>query len=479
MRFSALGKWDKKAAVSHQETSGIRLGDFVQVKLLTRASVENPVLNQATVHLLAGWQTTTLAAAIPNANRELNHIKRKIAISFRLPICIEGTSAARWLTDLDTFTIIPTSASTAESDPIVVRQTATTRLVFKPLLVKNPHDAKASVKGTFVFQRKTPTAHWEDHNVVSLSKFKAGEWTKLELSSEELLIFLQHMAAFYRANARYGLPRDKIHFLKVDLAEARSGGLSKVNFKRLFDLSRRTGIDGFSQLLDWVTDLGNAEEFLSHLKRLEINTLQRLNGLIGLTSLKAALNEWKVNQRNSSEEFWQKLFADHSFILSQVFCLPTFILGGKMYVGGKAVNNTGGHLVDFLVANPVTKNCAIIEIKTPSTKLLGKKFRADVYSPSEDLTGTITQVLNYRLNLLTHYNSLTSNSGRSFEVFAPACLVIAGHATHEFTSDYQCQSFELVRNSLKDVVVVTFDELFAKTDALINALEGNRVSQSF
>jgi len=207
---------------------------------------------------------------------------------------------------------------------------------------------------------------------VSLSKFKAGEWTKLELSSEELLIFLQHMAAFYRANARYGLPRDKIHFLKVNSADVRSGGLSKLDFRRLFDLSQRTGIDAFSQLLEWVTDLGNAEEFLGHLKRLKINTLQRLNALIGLASLKAALNQWKINQGNSSEEFWQNLFADHSFILSQVFCLPTFVLGGKMYVGGKAVDNTGGHLADFLVANPVTKNSAIIEIKTPKQSCLAK-----------------------------------------------------------------------------------------------------------
>ncbi len=340
--------------------------------------------------------------------------------------------------------------------------------------MKNPHDAKASVKGTFVFQRKATKGDWEEQNRVSLSKFKAGEWTKLELSSEELLLFLQHMGAFYRANAKYGLPHDKIHFLKVNSADVRSGGLSKLDFRRLFDLSQRTGIDAFSQLLEWVTDLGNAEEFLGHLKRLKINTLQRLNGLIGLASLKAAVNQWKTNQHNSSEEFWQKLFAHHAFILSQVFCLPTFLLGGKMYVGGKAVDNTGGHLVDFIVANPVTKNCGIIEIKTPSTKLLGKKFRADVYSSSEDLTGGVTQVLNYRLSLVTHYDGLTSDSGRSFEVFAPACLIIAGNTKREFTSDYQRQSFELIRNALKDVMVVTFDELFAKTETLINALEGNR-----
>ncbi len=52
----------QKSRCSHQENSGFRPGDFVQIKLLTRASTENPVLNQATVHLLAGWQTPLFAA---------------------------------------------------------------------------------------------------------------------------------------------------------------------------------------------------------------------------------------------------------------------------------------------------------------------------------------------------------------------------------------------------------------------------------
>jgi hypothetical protein len=54
------------------------LGDFVQVKLLTRTSVENPVLNQATVgSLYLGWQTTAFAEAIPNAYAELIKSRRQ------------------------------------------------------------------------------------------------------------------------------------------------------------------------------------------------------------------------------------------------------------------------------------------------------------------------------------------------------------------------------------------------------------------
>jgi hypothetical protein len=367
--------------------------------------------------------------------------------------------------NLDSFTIIPTSASTAESDPIILRETSTTRLVFKPLLVKNPHDEKASVKGCFVFQHKPTNDDWKDHDSVSLARLRGDEWIKLDLTSEELLGLLQNLGAFYRANAKYGLPREKSRFIKVSSAD-------KLDFDRLFQMSRRTGIDAVAQLLEWLTESGNAVEVLENLKRLKINTLQRLNGLIGLTTLKAALADWEENKSNSSEEFWQNLFHEHAFILSQVFCLPTFILKEKAYVGGKSVNNRGGHLVDFLIANRITKNCALIEIKTPVTKLLGREYRAGVYSLSEELSGSITQVLNYRLSLLTHYNSLSVDTNSAFEIFAPPCFVIAGNANDEFSSDEQTQSLELIRSDLKNVSIVTFDELFAKTQALIDALEG-------
>jgi len=372
--------------------------------------------------------------------------------------------------ELDSFTIIPTSASTAECDPIIIRETGTTRLVFKPLLIKNPNDTKASVKGCFVFQRKGAKTEWVDRNAVSLSKLRADEWIKLELTSEELLGFVRNLGGFYRANAKYGLPREKVHFIKVSATEGGSDGLSRLDFRRLFDISRRTGVDAVFQLLGWLTESENAAEVLGNLKRLDISTLHRLKGLVGLAGLKAALTEWCANEDNPSEQFWQDLFERHSFILSEVFCLPVFVFQNKAYVGGKSVSNTGGHIVDFLAANLITKNCALIEIKTPSTKLLGRRYRADVYSGSEELTGGVAQVLNYRLNLVSQYATLVQGSS-SFAIFAPQCVLVAGHAGNELKDENQRRSFELTRADHKNVQIVTFDELFAKTEALISALE--------
>jgi hypothetical protein len=375
---------------------------------------------------------------------------------------------------MDIYTIIPRSPASAECDPVILRETATTRLVFKPTLVNNAHDHGAPLNGSFVFQRKS-VGHWEDYNEVPLARLRANEWVKLDLKAGEVHTLLQHMAGLYRVYRRHGLPRKKIHFFKIDLAASDAEEIARLDVRRLFELSRRTGVDVFSQLIEWAVQLGNAAEVLERLEHLNINTLQRLNSLVGITSLKTVLQQWEENQRNGNEEFWQQTLEQNAFVLSQVFSFPVFVIRGKAYVGGKAIDNTGGHLVDFLAANPFTKNAVIVEIKTPETRLLGRQYRGDVYSASDDLSGAVVQVLNYRYSLTTDFLSVRRQYEGVFDVFSPHCLVIVGHAKHQLTTDDHRKCFEIIRCGCKDGVVLTYDELFAKTRGLIEALEGTAV----
>ena len=45
-------------------------------------------------------------------------------------------------------------------DEIELRQNEKTRLIFRPQIVDNIHDASASVKGRFLFQRKGKNGSW-------------------------------------------------------------------------------------------------------------------------------------------------------------------------------------------------------------------------------------------------------------------------------------------------------------------------------
>ena len=85
--------------------------------------------------------------------------------------------------DENTVQVSRTSARTADTSPIILRTTKTSRLIFQPILLDNPHDPEAAIDGEFIFERKSPNGTWAKHNELPLSKLKATEWIRLELKA--------------------------------------------------------------------------------------------------------------------------------------------------------------------------------------------------------------------------------------------------------------------------------------------------------
>lgn len=135
--------------------------------------------------------------------------------------------------------------------------------------------------------------------------------------------------------------------------------------------------------------------------------------------------------------------------------LKEVVLKGKAYVGGKGIENTGGNLVDFLMANDFTRNALLIEIKTPMTPLLGPLYRGDIHNISSELSDAVQQSSNYRQQLSQNYHSLAASSSHEFHAFNPPSLVIAG-CNEELAGPEKTKAFELYRNGLKDVQIITF-----------------------
>lgn len=116
--------------------------------------------------------------------------------------------------------------------------------------------------------------------------------------------------------------------------------------------------------------------------------------------------------------------------------------------------------------NNLTGNIALIEIKTPLTLLLGKEYRADIYAPSNELSGGINQLLRYKDCLTKDWNSI---GGKGTINFNPECLLIIGK-TDELNNEDKIASFELFRSNLSHIRIITFDEVKAKIKNLINCL---------
>jgi len=364
-----------------------------------------------------------------------------------------------------------TSHLTAQASDIVLRETSITRLIFRPILLDNKNNKDAAIKGSFLFQRKSKSAQWEDFETIPLSKVKGGGGYKLELKSAELLNFVNQITPLYDLYKDEGIPKGKRKFVRATPELEQLAALTADDVSSFLGANTTIGAGLLSKLLNWAINLDEPTPLIERLVELIPSSLEKLNAAVGLQSLKTVLSTWKQNTGNANEEFWQKTLTEHSFVLEQAFSWPTSIVKGKAYVGGKSVFNTGGNVVDFLMRNSLTQSAALIEIKTPSTDLLGSLYRSDIYNVSSELSGSIMQILNYRNSLQEEFANLTKGQGDLFDTFNPQCAVIIGNAGSELDHQSKTKSFELYRHQFPGLTIIPYDELFRKAENLINLLE--------
>ena len=178
------------------------------------------------------------------------------------------------------------------------------------------------------------------------------------------------------------------------------------------------------------------------------------------------IRKWKGNKENSSEEFWQQIFNENPYVLSQIFSVPVIYIKDKAYVGGMNVNGQDAKFVDYLYTYESSNDALLVELKTPETRLIGAKYRKGVHKPSSEITGSVVQVLDYRRDLSKNIHNIASGTDKEIDFYSPRCVVIAGNYEKELDTELKKKSFELFRSSLKDVEIVTYDELFKKAETL-------------
>jgi Domain of unknown function (DUF4263) len=176
-----------------------------------------------------------------------------------------------------------------------------------------------------------------------------------------------------------------------------------------------------------------------------------------------------VEQRTDTEaleEKCQRFFKENHWILSNILSMPVVLLGGKLYVGGKGIDNSGGREADFLFKNKLTENIFIIEIKTPLKKIIGssRPYRTpDVFSIGKEVTGGLVQALDQKDSLQKEFYHLAKHN--EFTSFNPKVVLIVGNLARLKTQ--QLKSFELFRSSIRDVEIITYDELLNRTDLIL------------
>jgi len=196
----------------------------------------------------------------------------------------------------------------------------------------------------------------------------------------------------------------------------------------------------------------------------------------GLSDFFEVLDVWKKKKTHKNELFWHNLLKKYSWLLSLIINEPTIIFEDEAYIGGKSIQNKNGNVIDFIYKNKLSNNVALIEIKTPQTKLIGRAYR-NTYTLSSDLTGSINQLLNYKDSFQKNYYSLNNNSSSTFNLISPNSYLIIGNQENLSKEEKEC--FELYRKNLNGITIITFDELFEKTFFVLNMISNENTTQHY
>ncbi len=174
---------------------------------------------------------------------------------------------------------------------------------------------------------------------------------------------------------------------------------------------------------------------------------------------------WDANKENGDEGFWQIKLKENAYAISQLFSVPVTLIQDRAYVGGMSLDGKDARFLDFMFSGGSANDAILVEIKTPATKLLGRKYRKNVYPPSFELSGSIVQVNDYCHSL--RENILKAKEPNvEINTFSPRRIVIIGNYEKELTEATKRNSFEFFRSALVGIDVVTFDEFFAKVEHL-------------
>lgn len=362
-----------------------------------------------------------------------------------------------------------TSRQTADIDPIVLRETSTTRLIFRPVLLDNPGNPEAPMDGALIFQRKAPGDEWTDFTALLLSKLKAQEWVKIDLRAAELLTLFEGLDSYYDLVRQHGVVQGTQEFIPAPRSRAlRSLVMNEGQFQRALqdDELASALIRG---LISWLS--GNERVVAAaRLDGISLEQLQQFDAVLGLARLQRFCRELDDNENNSDEAYWQNTLQSNGWAIAQVYAVPIMLIQSQVYVGGKLVTNRMGNTADFLYENDILGNVVLVEIKTPVTSLLGAVYRNNVVNVSEELSGGLLQILNARQSLTQNYSALATDDMLSRRPLSPRGLLIVGSGAQLRTHE-QKASFELFRNNQREIEIVTFDELRRKVGLMIDLLQ--------
>jgi hypothetical protein len=345
-----------------------------------------------------------------------------------------------------------TSRQSARLSDVTLRQTSETRLVARPEIVDNRQSPEAGVKVTLIHQRCSPGGKWEDVPSEPLSKLKAGEGVCLHLDSATTLQLRDCLADFYAISSDGGV---RLGHTKLTVTEADK--LIRLDHDR-------------AQIITLLLRQQHGSEIWQALESAQPDLAATLSyGRVAAERARVSAEfRDRLKEGAFSEADWQNFFERNKWIfgygLKYVFLRQIAV---QPQYGGGDIHGKGGQKGDYLVTTEgQLKFTVLVEIKRPDTELLkSRTYRAGAWPASDELAGAIAQVqANCRKWELEGSRSEANSEvfhGQSIFTAQPKGILVVGHLG-QLDDNSKRTSFELLRRSISNPEIITFDELYQR-----------------
>lgn len=195
-----------------------------------------------------------------------------------------------------------------------------------------------------------------------------------------------------------------------------------------------------------------------------------------------------AKQCRGDEHLWQMFFEKNEWIfgygLSYVYVSGFEQRRLEQFVQGYDLVNKGKRADAVMRSRGIVSSLCFVEIKTHETPLLTKEpYRSGCWAPSKELAGAIAQiqgtVASALRNLSGRIHLTTADgdpAGQEVFNFKPRAFLVIGSLDQlvvaNGVNEEKLRSFELFRNSIEGIEILTFDELYARSTFLTQSSEG-------
>ncbi len=373
------------------------------------------------------------------------------------------------------------------SEPIIIRENNTFLITITPTLSQNEENPQETVSFFLEILRKP-----NDKNIkpININNLKKGERFKLKIDRKETFKILSSLEIFQDIVSNEGLPFYHTDYLKVSEFDffndsspiSVDRAIKFINdhmqkdpeifdffdkyyleFPQIRDVKKIKKLSELTKNIDWEkTDNNDIKSIINFLKMDQLNFA---NIHLNVKRLRKSIEILRENLGSSDESFFQEFFEKNSYILPYIIPTLEHHMKDQRYVGGKNVTNRGGKITDFIY-DTGNNNVSLVEIKTPSTPLVQSEYRG-LYPASTDLVGSVMQSKEQKNQFMK--NLLSLREGTELEnkyIFDPNIYVVIGKISS--LEQEKRRSFEIFRQSLKDVTILTYDEVINRLQRIVD-----------